>query len=394
MGIRSLLLPILCLVGALASRVAQSDELADSRAGLHTRYAEQLVKLATWCDEQGLRDSAECTRRWLPPHEPNTITLFVLPEVADWQWPGRIDSVAPPAGKPDDPGSKDPAPKHPGLKTTTSKDILPKDSGLAKEPSPYEPQTPLDPLDQWRSRFRKLREAQADELFDLARQAIVEKRVSSAHELVLETAHENPDHKKARRLLGYLYTHERWQTPFAVQQQGLGRVWHPQFGWLAKNLVARYERGQRFYQNRWITAEEDSRVHSDINNGWQVETAHYVVTTNHSLQEGVQLAERLERLYNFWQTLFAGYVVGDAELIRRFEGRNLVGRDWHKHAVIYFRNRDEYNAALRRNNRRSTSRWAFISTRSTRRTFSPALTSSPARSITKPRINCSRRHGW
>ncbi len=296
----------------------------DDRQALYASYREKLDKLAADCDQKSLTEAAACTRAWLPPHDPNTITLFVLPQRADWQWPGRAEPIA---GKPPDTNGQDSGAHDPAADKQAA------DKSAA--------------LDEWRGSFRKLREAQAEELFDLAQQAVSEKRASLAHELVLETAHENPDHKQARRLLGYVPAHDRWLTPFAAQQEGQGKVWHPQFGWLRKAHVARYERGERFYQNHWIGAAEDARVHSDIKHGWQVESAHYRLTTNHSLEEGVNLCERLERLYTFWQTLFAGYVIGDAELLRRFEGRSLIARDAAKHDVQYFRNRQEYNEALR-----------------------------------------------
>lgn len=328
-------LSIALLAAALPAALAHGDSASDARGEQYRQYGRQLAMLADWCDQQKLPDAAACTRQWLPPLEPGTVRLFVLPEVADWEWPGKLHNESASTPAPSDAG--DPR-----------KDTAPEGQPVAPA-SPYRDKADEDPLTQWRIRFRKLREAQAEALFALARQAITERRVSLAQELILETAHENPDHKQARRLLGYLYTHERWQTPFAVQQQSSGRVWHPRFGWLPKNQLARYERGERFFRNRWIGAEEDARLHSVIERGWQVESAHYQVTTNHSLEAGVQLAEQLERLYGFWQTLFAGYAVGEAELVRRFESRAALPRDLHKYKVVYFRDQDEYNATLRPN---------------------------------------------
>lgn len=328
------LLAAMPLWALLPGAVARASSLSDARGELYRQYGEQLAKLAAWCDEQKLADAAECTRHWLPPYNPTTVRLFVLPEVGDWQWPGKLDNAPPAAAAPVAPGDS------PGAKVGSG-------DPSAAAGSPYRDKADDDPLTAWRARFRKLREAQAESLFALARQAITEGQPSLAQELILETAHENPDHKQARRLLGYLYTRDRWVTPFAAQQQAAGKVWHPRFGWLAKNHLARYERGERLYHERWISAAEDERVHSAIERGWQIESAHYLVTTNASLEAGVQLAEQLEQLYGFWQTLFGGYVAGEADLVRRFNSKAAIPRDLHKYKVVCFRDQGEYNATLR-----------------------------------------------
>jgi hypothetical protein len=77
-----------------------------------------------------------------------------------------------------------------------------------------------------------------------------------------------------------------------------------------------------------------------------VESTHYVVTTNHSLEEGVRLSQQLERLHAIWQQVFISYLADEVELKRRFAGsapRALSKR----HDVVCFRTRDQYNQALR-----------------------------------------------
>ncbi len=60
---------------------------------------------------------------------------------------------------------------------------------------------------------------------------------------------------------------------------------------LPKAQVARYEAGQRPNGRNWITAAEDAALHSDIRAGWVVETEHYAITTNNSIEAGVELGE-------------------------------------------------------------------------------------------------------
>ena len=66
-----------------------------------------------------------------------------------------------------------------------------------------------------------------------------------AIELITEAVRENPDHKQARRLLGYVRYRDAWHTPFEIRQLGANKVYHEKFGWLPKTHVARYEQGQR-----------------------------------------------------------------------------------------------------------------------------------------------------
>ena len=82
-----------------------------------------------------------------------------------------------------------------------------------------------------------------------------------------------------------------------------GQVWHPQFGWLPAEHVPRYEGGERTTQiaGSWPTTSDVCDPHT--RKGWDIVTEHYNVHTTHSLEEGVRLATRLERLYDAWQQM-------------------------------------------------------------------------------------------
>jgi hypothetical protein len=95
-----------------------------------------------------------------------------------------------------------------------------------------------------------------------------------------------------------------------------------------------------------MTAADEAALRIDVKRGWRVESEHYAVTTNHSLEEGVALSRRLEMLYAVWQQAFAGYQASEAEISRRLDGRG-GRREPTQHDVVYFRNRQEYNDALR-----------------------------------------------
>ena len=93
-----------------------------------------------------------------------------------------------------------------------------------------------------------------------------------------------------------------------------GKTWHPKFGPVAAADVPRYDKGERQLNGRWVSATVDGGRHTDMKSGWQVRTDHFLVTTNHSLEAASGLAARLERLYQVWRQLFAGFFLSDKEV--------------------------------------------------------------------------------
>jgi hypothetical protein len=83
-----------------------------------------------------------------------------------------------------------------------------------------------------------------------------------------------------------------------------------------------------------------------------IETEHYQVSTNHSLEEGVRLAGELELLNRVWRQVMVDYWLSDAEFDRMFGLVKQVGPQapaaakTNKHRVVYYRDRDEYVRAL------------------------------------------------
>jgi hypothetical protein len=284
---------VLCIVLLAASpAAARASDVVAARADLYANYAAKLAQLAAWCAERQLSEPVKALQTWLPPRDPDHLTLFRLPPAEASAGPNE----SPPA--------------------------------------------------EWRTRWQVLRNEQADALWALARQAVVEHRPSLTYELVSEAVRENPDHKPGRRMLGYVKFRDQWHTPFEIRQLSANKVWHEQFGWLPKSHVERYEKGQHYYQSRWMPAAEEASMRTDLKRGWRVESEHYVVTTDHSLEAGVALSSRLEMLYGVWQQVFVAYLVSEPELLRRLEGR-VPRREPKQHNVICYRSREEYNDALR-----------------------------------------------
>ncbi len=269
-------------------RLAQ-DEMAG--------YAGQLTELAAWCDERGLADEAQKTRAWIRPRDPNKLYVPVLPREV---------------GSPDLPA-----------------------------------EAPADVVE-WTGRLFRLKRDQADALFDLARRAMRAKRASLAFDLALAAIRENPDHEAIRRLLGYQEHLGQWHTLYEIGRLRAGQVWHERFGWIPKSYVDRYEQGQRYCRGRWISAEEDARLHGDIRSGWDIRTEHYIIRTNHSLEAGVELGRKLEELYDVWRQLFVRFYADEAQVAALFAGgRRSRPAARRPHSVVYFRDREDYVRGLR-----------------------------------------------
>ncbi len=267
----------------------------EAREQLYAAYANQLSELAAECDSSGLTSQAQFTRKWLPKRDPTMIYVFALP-----------DSSAPPAKLVDSEASQ-----------------------------------------QWWTKFTELRRGQADKLFQLAQSAAKAKQPALAFELARETVRENPDHAQGRKILGFEKYQDSWKTAETVRRLKDGQVWSDSFGWLPADQLPRYEKGMRYYRGNWIDKEEDARLHSNIKNGWHVETDHYAVTTNHSLEEGARLAGRLETLYDVWRQVFLPYYAGVSDVERWFADAAIPAAPHKLHQVVYFRDKEQYVDALK-----------------------------------------------
>lgn len=307
---------------------AAADQAANSisaaREQLYKSYASQLQNLADECVSHGLAQQADLTKRWLPEREPATIYVFILP----------TDSAAP--------------------------------ASLAETPE----------AQNWWQKFMELRRAEAESLFSLARRALDEKQDALAFELARETVRENPDHEAARRVLGDRKHGDAWVSADVARRLDAGQVWSDDFGWLPADRLKRYQDGQRYYRGKWISAAEDARQHSNIRSGWNVESEHYSITTNDSLEAAAKLARRLELLNTAWRQIFVGFYARPAQVEQWFSALappvgNTVGNSKptasgentaagelsvapaadlgprKRHQVTYFHDKQEYVDALK-----------------------------------------------
>ena len=196
-------------------------------------------------------------------------------------------------------------------------------------PDCYSPEPAAAQLTTWEAEDAPVELTQAAAARREFSQAVVALAVQSAQDgdgsLAMRLLHralrEDAGNRRARALLGYQQVDDEWLTPTAARMARGGRIWNAQYGWIRSGDLPRYEAGERFSGGRWISSELDASRHARIDDGWQLRTDHFVVTTNHSLPAGALLATRLEQLHKVWWQLFGDIVVDDSAL-RKAMDRN------------------------------------------------------------------------
>src|SRR5208337_3053840 len=148
----------------------------------------------------------------------------------------------------------------------------------------YPPKEASGDLAEWHRRLLKLRQDEAAALFGLAQRCVRRHQASLAYRLALDAIKADPDHEAARRVFGYQKYQNQWHTPYEVLMLRKGMVWHEKFGWIEKTDLPRYAAGERPMGVTWIDAANDAVLHADITAGWDIETEHYRIRTNHSIE--------------------------------------------------------------------------------------------------------------
>jgi hypothetical protein len=279
-----------------AGRASAADAIA-AVTKLRTKYLADIEELAQWCQQNGMADEAGKTRRAVTPHDPDKLYLPVLPKEVG------------PAKLPVDAAAK---------------------------------------VVEWHVRLGRLRHTYAVAMYEIARHAVSSGRAALAFELVLAAVEADPDYEPVRRLLGYQKFRDQWHTFYEAKKLRAGFVWSEKFGWLSKPFLRRYEDGQRFSDGGWITAAEDAKLHHDIRSGWNLETEHYTIRTDHSIEAAVALGVKLERLYRLWAEIFIRYYASEADVVALFDGRNKPQlANLPRHKIVYLRDRNEYDRLLK-----------------------------------------------
>ena len=195
----------------------------------------------------------------------------------------------------------------------------------------------------WRNEFRSIQQETARNLYLLSRRVLNAGNPHAAWRLIHEVLWYDSDYGRARTLLGYEQYGDEWVTPFAAKKMRDRFVWHDQFGWLPAAHVERYENGERFFRNRWNTAQKVAGIRQLWPNAWEIETDNYRLKTNVGLEEGVALAKKLEVFHDWFQRAYPAFFNTPDQLKKLFAAQARRRRAKPKQYVVhYYRSKEEY----------------------------------------------------
>ena len=205
----------------------------------------------------------------------------------------------------------------------------------------------------WRARLQEIETRSGSALFSLAQRASKSDPPSYAlaSQCLRAVLERLPDHREARRLLGYVPYDRGWARPFAVDQLRKGYVSHPIFGWVLSDWVPHLDRGElpappvARGQNkaRWLSAQEANNLRANWSPPWRINTEHFEIQTNVALDEAISFGRRLEAFHDVFMAILTDILGENIPLVRRFKDPSMTGEPGYKpHSVYYFGSHNEY----------------------------------------------------
>jgi hypothetical protein len=310
---------VLLPLTAAAQPAPDAGELRVRHEQLRTRWTNAAQQLAERYESKGQTEEAESIRQVIEPRSTATLSISVLP------LNGSSTAAA-----------------------TNARSEHRSAGGNAA--------VPVKPPE-WQVALAITRKQYAKELFDLARAAFQAGEISHCYDLVREVVEHDPDHGAARNLLGYTRYNNQWVSPYAAGKLKAGQVWDARFGWVPKTHLPRLDQGERLWKGQWLPADEATKYRQDWANAWEIETEHYLVRTNTSLERGAALADKLEKLYAIFFRVFAGFFSPRDQMALLFDSANRrtafgklddpSRRPARRFRVHFYRTREQYLEALR-----------------------------------------------
>lgn len=279
-------------------RSPQLRRFEQQRREILTKFHAELDKIIRYCQQNSLKDSAEIVRAWKKPVSGRSLLTQPLPETV-----------------------------------------------LAELPSDLPEQQRV-----WRVQLRHQRKEVSQDLYLLSRRILNAGEPTAAWNVLREVVWYDSDHVRTRGILGFQQSGDRWVTPFEARMIKTKHVWHDRFGWLPQEYVARYERGERRFGARWIQAERENSIRQNFAHAWEVETDHFLVKTNVSLEKGVEIASKLEDYYAWFRRAFPEFFNSPEVLKQLFSGGSRRIAKRVPFEVHFYRTHDEYMKKLGKEN--------------------------------------------
>jgi len=231
---------------------------------------------------------------------------------------------------------------------------VPKATELKGEPLPerigIEPPEAIkgEALSSWNG-LNGVRKKHAGELFALSNRVLKAGFASYAYNLVREVVRHDPDHDKARRILGYVRYEGRWVSPLTADMLRRGNVWDDRYGWLPKGHLEQYESGKEYLEpsaehpsGAFVSAAKAAEVRRDFRKAWKIRTDHYEIRTNQSLEYAVELGRRLEEYHELFHEVFAGFFSTPEQMQKLFSGTGNVAGALRPKLINCYRTKAEY----------------------------------------------------
>ncbi len=204
----------------------------------------------------------------------------------------------------------------------------------------------------WRAELAGIRDRSVESLLKVANLAAKASpsQLSLADACLRDIIARQPDHAEARRILGYVRHDGGWATPYAVRQLERGLITHPTFGWVESSWVPHLEKGELPAPSRprqpirWLPAQEANAARTRFEDGWEIQTEHFLIKTNVQLSEAIGFGQKLESLDDVFLALFIDVLPTDRlPLALRFRSAKLdPGGEKRTHKVFYFASRQEF----------------------------------------------------
>lgn len=215
---------------------------------------------------------------------------------------------------------------------------------------------PRDPAPD-RKAFLAIRTATAKALFALAQRSLEagNETYHVAAQALRGVLQRDPDHREARRLLGFVPYRDGWATPQAAINLKAHKVLHPTFGWVPADWVPHLEAGELPGLNEgdrpveWLPAgRADELRRGFTNRPWIITTENFEIRANVPLSETIAFGRRLEALREIFNELCADLLEPrDLRLAQLAKAPTRQPTpETRRHQVWYFSSKSEYLSTL------------------------------------------------